>query len=150
MLFRSNRITVKNALQNLLYAYPGIPDKARTVLTLTDNLLLVSVKVPFYRIRALALAMPADITVEVEGTDFSAAIPLELGDKFLISPTYATQQKLYWNSYREKTAVVDQNGKVRITGFGTTLIKASTVDGSKLSRAYKVTVRQKRAETGGT
>jgi hypothetical protein len=138
-----NRITVKNALQNLPCAYPGIPDKAKAVLTLTDNLLLVSVKVPTYRVEKLTLTMPVDIVVEVTGTNFSAAQPLELGDKVLVTPSYATQQKLYWNSYREKTAIVSQSGKVKIVGFGMTFIKASTMDGSKLSRYYKVIVKQK-------
>jgi len=138
-----NRITVKNALQNLLCIYPGIPDKAKAALTLTENQLLVSLRVPTYRIKNLTLTMPVDIVVEVAGTDFSVVEPLELGDKILITPSYATQQTLYWNSHREKTATVNQSGKVKIIGFGTTLIKASTVDGSKISRSYKVTVKQK-------
>jgi hypothetical protein len=138
-----NRITVKNALQNLLCTYPDIPDKAKATLTLADNQLLVSVIVPTYRIKNLTLTMPADIVVEVEGTDFSAVEPLEMGDKILVMPSYATQQKLYWNSHQEKTAIVNQSGKVKIIGFGTTLIKASTVDGSRISRSYKVTVKQK-------
>ena len=138
-----NRITVKNALQNLSCTYPGIPDKAKATLTLKDNLLLVNVTVPTYRIRSLTLTGPANLVVEVAGTDFSAVKPLELGDKILITPAYATNQRLYWNSRREKTAIVSQRGKVTIVGFGTTLVKAFTADGSKLSRAFVVTVRQK-------
>lgn len=137
------RIAVKNALQNLQCAYPAIPDKAVVTLSLTDNLLLASVKVPTYRVKYLTLTMPANIEVEVAGTNFSAVAPLELGGKILVTPSYATQQKLYWNSQREKTATVDQNGKVKIVGFGTTLIKAATMDGSRLSRYYKLTVKPK-------
>lgn len=137
------RIAVKNALQNLQCAYPAIPDKAVVTLSLTDNLLLVSAKVPTYRVKYLTLTMPVNIEVEVAGTDFSAASPLELGGKVLVTPAYATQQKLYWNSKREKTATVDQNGKVKIVGFGETVIKASTMDGSRLSRYYKLTVKPK-------
>lgn len=138
-----NRITVKNALQNLLCAYPNIPDMAKATLTLADNLLLVNAKVPAYRILSLTLTIPADIVVEVAGTDFSAVEPLELGDKIVVTPSYATQQKLYWNSSREKTATVNQSGKVTITGFGTTKVKAATIDGSKRSCYFMVTVKPK-------
>ncbi len=138
-----NRIAVKNALQNLPCAYPAIPDKAVAILSLTDNMLLVNVKVPTYRVQHLTLTMPANIEVEVAGANFSAVAPLELGRKILITPSYATQQKLYWNSRQEKTATVDQTGKVKIVGFGTTLIKAATMDGSRLSRYYKLTVKPK-------
>ena len=141
-----NRITVKNALQNLLCDYPDIPDKAKAGLTLKDNLLLVNVTVPTYRIKSLTPTTPVDLVVTVDGADFSAVEPLELGDKILITPTYATRQKLYWSSRREKTAIVSQSGRVSVVGFGTTIIKASSVDGSKLSRSYKVTVVQKQAE----
>jgi hypothetical protein len=138
-----NRITVKNALQNLLCTYPDIPDKAKATLTLTDNLLLVRVKVPTYRIQKLTTTTPVDIVVGVTDANFSAVELLELGDKILATPSYATQHKLYWKSYREKTAIVNQSGMVKIVGFGTARIQVSTVDGSKLTRSYYVTVRKK-------
>jgi hypothetical protein len=145
-----NRITVKNVLQNLSCAYPGIPDKAKATLALTDDLMLVRVAVPAYRVKQLTLTLPPNIVVEVAGADFSAVEPLELGDKVLITPSYATQKKLYWKSYQEKTAVVNQSGTVKIRGFGTARIQVSTVDGSKLLRSYLVTVKQKKAEDAGT
>ncbi len=140
-----NRITVKNALNNLRCDYPGIPDKARATLSLKDNLLLVNVILPYYRIGSLTLTAPNNLIVEVEGNDFSGVEPLELGDRIGIAPAYATQKKLYWNSHRERTATVNQSGRVKIVGFGTTTIKAATIDGSKISRAFKVTVVQKQA-----
>ena len=143
-----NRITVKNALQNSSYTYPivpAIPDKAKVTLSLMDNLLLVRVNVPTYRIRKLEMDMPSSITFEVEGTDFSSVEPLELKDKIRITPSYATKQQISWKSFREKVVKVDQNGKLTVVGFGTTRIWASTCDGSGLKRNINVTVKQKKA-----
>ena len=140
-----NRITVKNALQNFPFDYPGIPDKAKAALTLTDDQLLVRVVTPTYRVKKLTPTTQVDIVVEVADADFSAAIPLELGGRIQIEPAYATQQKLLWKSYQEKIALVNQSGRVKITGFGTARIKASTVDGSRLSCSFKVTVKKKQA-----
>ena len=136
-----NRITVKNALKKLECAYPGIPDKARVTLALTENLLLVTVNVPTYRILGLTSTAPASIVINVEGNDFSAVQPLELGDSIQITPAYATQKKLYWSSRREKIAVVDQHGRVSIVGFGVTVIKAAAIDGSKRTCAFTLTVK---------
>jgi hypothetical protein len=141
-----NRITVKDALQNILCAYPGIPDKAKVALSLKDNLLLANVTVPTYRISKMSLTMPANIVVEVAGTDFAKAAPLEMADKVLITPSYATQKKLFWKSYQEKIATIDQNGRVKIRGFGIARIQAVTVDGSGVSCSYYLTVKQKKAE----
>lgn len=138
-----NRITVKNALQNLSCSYLEVPGNAKATLSLSGTQLVVRVKVPTYRVKRLERTQSINIYVDVEGNDFSAVEPLDLSDKILITPSYATKKTLFWKSYREKIAIVDQSGKVKIVGFGKVQLKASTVDGSKLSCSYYVTVRRK-------
>ena len=138
-----NRITVKKALNKTQYAFPGIPGKATVTTTLSDNMLVVKVKVPNYRIKKFERTIAGNITIEVPaGMSPSDITPWELGDKVTISPTYATKQMLFWKSYNEKVAMTNQSGKVRFRGYGTAKILVTTTDGSKLTRSFKFTVKK--------
>ncbi len=138
-----NRITVKNALKGLTYALPGIPDSATLTLSLSGEQLLVAVNAPKYRVKELSRTREKEIVIEVDGDNFSAVPPLEMREMVMISPSYATNQTLYWMSYREKTARIDQSGRVTIVGFGKAKIRATAVDGSKRTLTYHVVVKQK-------
>lgn len=140
---RFNRIALKNVMKGFRCAFPGTPGRAKLSLSLVDNELLVRVKAPTYRVKKLTKTMPTEIIIEVKGTNFAAVPPLDLSSKILITPTYATNKALHWKSYSEKTAVVDQSGRVQAVGLGTSRILATTIDGSKRTCVYKVTVKQK-------
>lgn len=137
-----NRITVKNSLKQLTFSSSNIPDPVSIALELqsANTKLLVSMKVPTYRIKDLILTTSTNIDVEVSNYDFSAVAPLELGSLVTILPAYATNKTLYWNSSKETVAEVDQNGKVTIKGIGKVKIKVATIDRSKISRIFTLNI----------
>ena len=57
-----------------------------------------------------------------------------------ILPKETTVSSLYWSSDNEDIATVDANGVVTAKGYGETYVTATTLDGSNLSAACKITV----------
>lgn len=74
----------------------------------------------------------------------SSSIELEKGENItltaIITPTNATITDVVWNSSNPSIAMVDQSGKVTALAAGSSLITASTVDGSNINASCLVTV----------
>lgn len=60
----------------------------------------------------------------------------------IVTPDYATNRKLEWNSSNKSVATVDENGVVTWVGPGTTTITATSTDGSNKSGTCQVTVEE--------
>lgn len=58
----------------------------------------------------------------------------------IIFPSNATNKTLSWKSSNTNVATVDTNGNITALRAGTTIISASTTDGSKKTISYKATV----------
>ncbi len=67
----------------------------------------------------------------------------------IVVPNTATNKKVEWQSLNEEVAVIDQNGIVTAIGRGTTIITATTLDGTNLSAKCKVTVKAMTAPVKG-
>lgn len=57
-----------------------------------------------------------------------------------VLPTNALAQKVKWSSSDEAVATVDANGIVSTCGAGTTMITATTIDGTNLTSSVQLTV----------
>lgn len=57
-------------------------------------------------------------------------------------PTNPTNKEVEWSSANPNIATVDENGKVTATGAGTTTIRAKAKDGSNVTAACRVTVKE--------
>lgn len=60
----------------------------------------------------------------------------------IVTPDYATNRKLEWDSSNKSVATVDENGVVTRVGPGTTTITATSTDGSNKSGSCRVTVEE--------
>lgn len=67
----------------------------------------------------------------------------------IVMPNTATSKTVEWQSLNEEVAVIDQNGIVTAIGRGTTIITATTLDGTNLSAKCKVTVKAMTAPVKG-
>ena len=59
-----------------------------------------------------------------------------------ITPNYATDQHLKWNSSNEEVAVVNSKGRVVALSSGTATITATATDGSEVCTSCKIVVRR--------
>lgn len=67
-----------------------------------------------------------------------------------IQPSNASQKKVVWSSSNEAIAMVDAKGNVTAMGEGSTIIKATTTDGTNQVASCIVTVGKKVASTSVT
>ncbi len=73
-----------------------------------------------------------------------SAVELKVGESKSITatvyPTNAANKDIVWESYNEKVATVNQNGKITAVGIGTATITAKSEDDSSIMATIDVTV----------
>lgn len=79
-------------------------------------------------------------SVSLDKTSGSAAMGKNVQLKATVSPSNAYSGSFTWKSSDSAIASVDSNGKVKAKSMGTATITCTTVDGSKKSATYKITV----------
>ena len=81
--------------------------------------------------RPPVLATGIEISPQFPNTFYAIGDQLPLS--VTITPTYATNKTVRWESDDESVAIVDESGIVTITGWGSCHVTATTTDGSNLT-----------------
>ncbi len=74
------------------------------------------------------------------GLSISAASEERIRIQAVASPAEAYQDTFIWTSTNPAVAAVDNDGRVTLSGIGTTTMKAEAMDGSGKSASFKLTV----------
>ena len=90
-----------------------------------------SIRVYVDRPPVLATGIEIDPQLRFPNTFYALGEQYQL--KATITPVYATNKTVRWESDDESVATVDENGLVTITGWGSCHVTASTTDGSNLT-----------------
>lgn len=77
-------------------------------------------------------------SIELDVTSVELAIGESVTLHVTILPENATDKRVSWSSDDIAAAVVDDEGKVTITGAGSTVIRVATLDGSNLEATCMV------------